>query len=258
MHPVNRFLSLFGLRLSRTNKITKQIDDTEGEGEFKEKYDYYYKQVQNNKRGFRTYKAYRYNAGEHPLAQKDLECQFVAYHLYKAKPKKILDIGSFRHFILGLLAHYEVTSVDIRERKSTLNNEKIITCDAKALNFANNSFDSVISLQALPHFGLMRYGDDFDIDADIKASEEMIRVLKPGGILIFSTAITGTQPSIAFNARRNYNYEMIRSFCNGLDCIEEKFINRRDCNFCSLSDITTDPALFDYYIGCWIKKQNNE
>jgi ubiquinone/menaquinone biosynthesis C-methylase UbiE len=92
-------------------------------------------------------------------------------------PSNILDIGSYRHFILGLLSHYEVTTLDIRERKSNLVNENIVTCDAKALLFADNSFDSVLSLEALPHFGLCRYGDEFDLDADIKAFNEMIRVL---------------------------------------------------------------------------------
>ena len=96
--------------------------------------------------------------------------------------------------------------------------------------------------------------DDFDLDADIKAFNEMIRVLKPGGCLIFSTAITRGHPSIAFNARRNYSHAMIKEFCQNLECIEEKFIDRRKRRFCSHDDITTDPNLFDYYIGCWKKR----
>ena len=116
--------------------------------------------------------------------------------IYKSKPANILDIGSYRHFILGLLAHYNVTTVDIRCRKSILENETIVTCDAKALQSSDNYFDAVVSLECLPHLGLLRYGDDFDLDGDIKAFKEMIRVLKPGGLLIFSTAITGGEPSL--------------------------------------------------------------
>jgi len=158
-------------------------------------------------------------------------------------------------FILGLLAHADVTAIDIRDRKlSKLDNETIITCDAKALDLPDDSFDSVVSLQVLSHFGLMRYGGEFDLDADIKAFNEMIRVLRPSGILIFSAAVTGTSPSIAFNARRNYSYDMIKSFCNGLDCIEERFINHQEKRFCSVTDITIDPDSFSYYIGCWSKR----
>lgn len=251
MHPVNKLLSLVGLKLSRIEK--RDVDDSEKE--FIKKYDAYYELVENNKRGFKVYKAYRYEVGEHPIGQRDYEEEFAAYHIFQKKPETILDIGSFRHFILGLLSYYNVTTIDIRNRKSSLNNETILTCDAKDLSFLpGNSFDVVLSLQALPHFGLTRYGDEFDLDADIKAFNGMIRVLRPSGLIIFSTAITGRQPSIAFNARRNYNYEMIREFCKGLDCIKEKFFNRRDLKFCSLDELTTEPTSFDYYLGCWEKK----
>ena len=252
MNPVNKVLSLFGVRLSRVNKTIKQISNKEKE--FRGKYEHYYKLAENNKRGFKTIKEYRYQVGEHPISTKDLEFEFVAKYLYESKPVSILDIGSYRHFILGLLAHYNVTTVDIRGRKSILENENVVTCNAKALQFSDNSFDAVVSLECLPHLGLLRYGDDFDLDADIKAFKEMIRVLKPGGLLVFSTAITGGEPTIAFNARRNYSYEMIRDLCHGLDYVEEKFINRRVASHCPLDEITTDPALFDYYIGCWRKK----
>lgn len=183
----------------------------------------------------------------------DLEFEFAAYYIHKIKPLDILDVGSYRYFILGLLAYYSVTTPDIRERNSPLDNEKIVTCDAKSLKLFSSAFDVVLSLEALPHFGLSRYGNDFDLDADMKAFNEMIRVLKPGGCLIFSTAITRAEPFIAFNARRNYSYAMIREFCRDLECIEEKFIDCRNKRFCLHEDITTDPDLFDYYIACWKK-----
>lgn len=48
---------------------------------------------------------------------------------------------------------------------------------------------------------------------------------------------------------------MIKELCRGLECTEEKFINRREHSFCLYDDITTDPDLFDYYIGCWKKSE---
>ena len=252
MNLINKLLSLAGLRLSRINMNIKPIDDNERL--FKEKYENYYKLVEENRRGFKAIRVYRYQVGRHPFTIQDLEFEFTAYHLRKLNPSNILDIGSYRHFILGLLAHYNVTTVDIRERKALLDNETIVTCDAKSLRFSDNLFNAIVSLEALPHFGLCRYGDDFDLNADIKAFNEMIRVLKPGGCMIFSTAITRAQPSIAFNARRNYSHAMIKEFCRSLECIEEKFINRRNPSFCSYDEITTDPEFFDYYIGCWKKR----
>jgi SAM-dependent methyltransferase len=240
--------------LSKIKGNTTQLD--EKEREFKNAYEDYYKLAEKNKRGFGVTRAYRYEVGKHPFKVKDLEFEFASYHLFKASPSNILDIGSYRHFIIGLLAHYNVTSVDIRERKSILANENIVTCDAQKLIFSDSSFDAVISLEALPHFGLCRYGDDFDMDSDIKVFNEMIRVLKPGGYLIFSTAITRAQPFIAFNARRNYSYAMIKEFCRSLECIKEKFIKVSEERFCSFEELTAEPNYFDYYIGCWQKQKD--
>lgn len=250
MNPINRLLLLFGLQLSKIKVRPIEADKKA----FREKYEDYYTLVEGNKRGFKAIRSYRYDVGRHPVRTQHLEFEFAAYCLRKINPLNILDIGSDRYFILGLLAHYNLTTLDFRQRKSMLDNEKIVTGNAKALHFSNNSFDTVVSLEAFPHFGLCRYGDDFDLDADIKAFKEMIRVLKPGGHLIFSTAITRAHPSIAFNARRNYNYAMIKEFCQDLECIEEKFIDRHELRYCLHDDITTDPDFFDYYIGCWKKR----
>jgi ubiquinone/menaquinone biosynthesis C-methylase UbiE len=184
----------------------------------------------------------------------DYQCEFAAYHLYKEKPQSVLDIGSWRLFILGLLAHFNITTIDIRNRKSILKNENVLTCDAKALKIPDESFDAVMCLASLYIFGLGRYGDPFDLDADIKAFHEMVRVLKPGGLLIFSTSIHNSEPVILFNRCRIYNYEMIRNFCNSLNCVEEKFYDRQNKRACSLEELTTDAKLFDLYMGCWRKK----
>lgn len=247
MHPVNRLLSLFGLQISRTKKKSPE------EESYKKQYRIHLEKTRKNTRGFKVCEAYRYNIGKHPFSCQDLEFEFAAHYIRKAKPKKILDIGSHRHFLLGLLAYYNITTIDIRERKSGLDNETIMVCDAKCLSIADNSFDLVLSLETLPHIGLGRYGDEFDLDADIKAFNEMKRVLKPSGYLIFSTAITGGEPLIAFNARRNYNYKMIKDLCEGLKLIDERFIDRKNLRIISLEELTKEPCLFDYYIGCWEK-----
>jgi SAM-dependent methyltransferase len=227
---------------------------SEGERPFKQKYEEYYNLAEGNKRGFELLRKYRYEAGNHPVEVHYHDTGFASYHIRELKPLNILDIGSFRWYIMGLLSYYDVTTLDIRERKSDFPNETVVTCDAKSLKFSDNSFDAVLSLGALPHFGLARYGDEFDLDADIKAFNEMIRVLKPGGSLIFSAAITRAKPTILFNAERVYNHEMIKEFCRNLECVEEKFIDRHNPRFCSSDDISTDPMLFDYYVGCWKKR----
>lgn len=135
-------------------------------------------------------------------------------------------------------------------------NETVITCDAKKLNIPDNKYDIVTSLCALEHFGLGRYGDEIDMDGDKKAFDEMVRVLKPGGHLIFSTTITRNKPSIAFNAHRIYNLKMIKLFCDNLICENEKFYSRKKGDFCSLNEVTIKPGVWDVYCGCYKKKND--
>lgn len=64
--------------------------------------------------GYDIFEYLYYEAGEHPEHHRDYECAFAARHLKQRKPSNILDIGSYRHFILGMLAHYDVTTIDVR------------------------------------------------------------------------------------------------------------------------------------------------
>ena len=223
--------------------------------EFVKAYNHNLRELRRNSRGFSISEEIRYDVGTHPENFTDYECAVATYHINRLNPKNILDIGSYRHFILGLLAHFKVTTIDIRDRKTISNNEVVVTGDAKNLDLPDNSFDAVMSLCTLEHLGLGRYGDEFDVDADKKAFQEMIRVLKPGGHLIFTTTITRAQPCLAYNAHRIYSYEMLRAFCDNLICIEEKFYSHRIQGFCSWEEFTTEPNVWDVYCGCWQKKK---
>ena len=254
MHPVNKALALIGLRLDRCKKPM-----TDQEKKYREAYEINFAKVTTNHRHFRVYRDYRYNTeADHRKVQPDFEFEFVARHLHREKPVNILDIGSYRHFILGLLAHYNVTTVDIRNIQPSLPNQTIVTCDAKTLPFDDDSFDTVITLGTLPHIGMGRYRDEVDLDADLKAFNEMRRVLKPGGIILFTVAMVAGRPSLAWNARRNYSYEMMADFCEGLELVEEKFFDRRALRHCTREELTTDPEFFDYYFGCWRKRLDGD
>lgn len=221
--------------------------------EFLQKYAHFLERCRNDSRGFEVFEAFRYDDGVHPDTYVDHECTFSAHFLSKIKPGSILDIGSYRHFILGLLAHYHVTTVDVRNRRPATDHESVVTCDAKKLALPDEEFDAVLSLCAVEHFGLGRYGDEFDLDADRKGMEEMIRVLKPGGALIFTTTITRAKPQIAFNAHRIYDYAMIETFCRGLRLEGEMFYITRKRSFGAFEEVTEKTGPWDVYCGCWVK-----
>jgi len=203
---------------------------------------------------------FEHDAGDHPESYADWECSFCASHIRRVQPGRILDIGSYRGFILGLLGHYSVTTVDVRDRAPVAGNETVITCDAKKLAIPDGEFDAVTSLCALEHFGLGRYGDELDLGADRQAFSEMIRVLAPGGRLIFTTMIRNGEPILAFNAHRVYTYDLIAALVSPLVCEEEQILCRGGSEFRSVEEYLgspsqSDSSSWDVYCGCWVKDQ---
>jgi len=163
---MNRLLDQFGYRIVRTTRGTEPPD-----------YEENFVQLKNNPGGFEIVREPRFlDARHHPEGYVDHECAFASRHINRIQPKRLLDLGSYRHFIIGLLAHCQVTAVDVRSRKPASNNEVVSTSDVKKLDSHDNVFDVVVSLCVLEHFGLTRYGDEFDREADRKVMNEMIRV----------------------------------------------------------------------------------
>lgn len=196
----------------------------------------------------------RYDCGDHPEDYTNSEQVFAAEMIRRRVPKRILDVGTDRHFVLGLLAAYNVTTVDVRQREACPGNETVIVCDARNLDLPNNSFDLVSSLCAIEHFGLGRYGDSIDLEADAKAVREMIRVLRPGGWLVLSTHIHKGDTVVVFNAHKIYSREHIASwFAGTCTLVTEQFY--KNLSLVSYGKLTAKPKNWNVYCGCWEKRE---
>lgn len=211
------------------------------------------------KRNPSTYKIYNfpiYQSGPHPYSYDNFECCFVANNLGNIEGKNILNIGSYRNFIIGLssASTFKLTTIDVRETSSEVLNETIVHSDVTNMTFPDNSFDIVISLCSLEHFGLGRYGDEFNLEADVIAIRQIKRVLKPEGRYLFSTTITRALPSILFNADRIYNLQKIHEFTEGMNCIDEKMFSVFMGRECSFEEVTRKKKCWDIYCGCWKKR----
>jgi SAM-dependent methyltransferase len=246
VHPINSFLARFGIRVTRAQAPIPP--------EFMEDYRRNLALLKQDSRGFEVFEELWCETGEHPASYVNYECSFAARHMSRLSPENTLDIGSNRIFILGLLSHYRVTTLDVRKREPATENEIVVTSDAKDIKIPDGSFDVVVSICAIEHFGLGRYGDKFDLDADRKALSEMARVLRPGGHLIFTTAMTAGRPAIAFNGQRVYSRDFIHERCKGLILVEEKFYSQRLARYCTLGEVTSEPRKWDVYCGCWKKE----
>ncbi len=243
MHPLNRLLGSFGLRLVKVPPVPRARAD---------EYERQLAALRASDRGFALIREPADEAGEHPFYYSNFECDFAANHVARTRPRRILDVGSYRQLIAGLAAHYPITTIDVRTRRSALANEVVVTGDAKQLPLGDGEVDCVVSLCAIEHFGLGRYGDAFDPEADRKAVREMIRVLAPGGRLVLSTGITRGRPTIAFNNHRIYDRAMVHALVAGLALEEEAYFSHQR-GPCRLEDVTAVSRKWDAYCSCWRK-----
>ncbi len=191
----------------------------------------------------------KYEMGDHPRSYHDFECVFAACHV--PSDAHVLDVGSYRLFVLGLLARGPVTTLDVRPRTASGPLETVLTGDARQIPLEDQSVDCVVSLSSIEHFGLGRYGDPFDPDADRKAMAEVVRVVRPGGIVLFTTTLTRGKPCIAFPRHRIYTLNQIHAMCDGLELEAEDYYSQSEGEAVDIERIVHEIGQWDVYCGCW-------
>lgn len=125
----------------------------------------------------------------------------------KIKPTKHVDISSMLYFSTIASAFIPIEFYDYRPAEVKLNNLECKKADLTKLPFKDSSIESLSCMHTVEHVGLGRYGDPIDPDGDLKAVNELIRVVKPGGSLIFVVPIGKTK--MEFNAHRIYSYKQV-------------------------------------------------
>src|SRR6266481_3826077 len=108
MHPINKMLQMVGVQLSRRPKNREGVSSSVP-AEFIETFRRQLEECRRSPGDFVILEKLYYDVGEHPIDAVDFQCSFAAEMLFRQSPSSILDIGSYRHFILGLLAHLNVT-----------------------------------------------------------------------------------------------------------------------------------------------------
>ena len=177
---------------------------------------------------------------------------WAARILAKTKPVEHIDISSILHFGTMLSAFIPVKFYDYRPAELSLSNYESGFADLKKIPFENESIASLSCMHTIEHIGLGRYGDELDVDGDLKAIAELKRVLQPGGNLLFVTPVG--KPRTEFNAHRIYSYQQVIDYFSPLSLKEFSLIPDSG----GLLE-NANPAMADkqqYGCGCfWFKKE---
>lgn len=136
---------------------------------------------------------------------------WAAQILAKTKPEKHVDISSSLTFCTMISPFISTEFYDYRPAELNIENLYCGSADLTHLYFEDNSISSLSCMHVVEHIGLGRYGDEIDPDGDLKAINELIRVLAVGGDLLFVVPMA-EKPKLCFNAHRIYSYEMITDY----------------------------------------------
>lgn len=147
---------------------------------------------------------------------------WAAKHIFDLKPTHHYDIGSSAKTI-GILSQFvPITMIDIRPIELELPNLFFKKGSILELPFHDNSIETLSSLCVVEHIGLGRYGDPLDPFGSEKAIKEIKRVLKIGGIILFSVPVD-SENKIYFNAHRAFTREYILELFNEFEVLDEKY-----------------------------------
>lgn len=190
--------------------------------------------------------------------------KFDAHYIYhtawaarvvaESKPTLHIDISSILYFATLVSSFVPVEFYDYRPANISLSNLTCKFADLRSLPFPSNSIQSLSCMHVIEHIGLGRYGDEIDPNGDIKAINELKRVMAPGGNLLFVTPVG--KPRIRFNAHRIYSYEQIAGYFSDLSIAQFALVDDK-----SQFTINPDPGYAsqqDYGCGCWLFKKGNE
>jgi len=197
------------------------------------------------------------------LSDKTKKTQFDLHYIYhpawaarvlaKTKPTEHVDISSSLAFSTIISAFMPVRFFDFRPADIYLSGLTSSPADLNSLPFPSNSLPSVSCLHVLEHIGLGRYGDPVDPNGDLKAINELQRILAPSGDLLIAVPVG--QPRLRFNAHRIYSFSQVIEMFNQLELHEFSLISEKTGRLIS----PADPALVSqekYACGCfWFKKK---
>ena len=178
----------------------------------------------------------------------------VASFVHGDDPQRHIDIGSrIDGFVAHVASFRKIEVMDLRDLDSSIHkNISFIKADLMDANSAQPSTtDSISCLHAIEHFGLGRYGDNINPNGHIEGFKNIVRMLKPNGVLYISFPI-GRNNQVHFNKERVFHLKDIFRWDEGnSNLILERFDYVDDVGDLHL-DIDLNMEPLDVVHGCGI------
>lgn len=139
---------------------------------------------------------------------------WAARVLAESRPPVHVDISSHLQFCATVSAFVPLEFYEYHPPEVEIEGLTVNRADLLALPFEDISVMSLSCMHVVEHVGLGRYGDALDPDGDVKAMNELKRVLAEQGQLLLVVPVG--QPRLQFNAHRIYAYDQILDHYSGL------------------------------------------
>jgi hypothetical protein len=144
---------------------------------------------------------------------------WAAKRLHDAGVRRHVDVGSrLDGFVAHVLPFCEVEYVDVRPLDVDIPGLTFRQALVTDLPFESGSVPSLSCLHVLEHVGLGRYGDPIDPEGYVRGAAELLRVLQPGGMLLFGTPIG--RERVCFDAHRVFDPSTVTAIFPGLELTE--------------------------------------
>lgn len=137
---------------------------------------------------------------------------------YPIANKKVLIFGSDSPSYESVILYYNGIPHTVDIYKITCDNDLIKTYTSVEFEKLNETFDFIFSISSVEHCGLTRYGDDLDVDGDLKSMHSMKKYLNKDGILFLSVPLG--RDAIVWNAHRIYGIKRFKKLINGWKIID--------------------------------------
>jgi len=143
---------------------------------------------------------------------------WASRQVFRENPDWGVDVGS-TVLLVGILSQFKPwTSVDIRPIKSELAGLECKAGSVLELPFNDGTVPCLTTMCVLEHIGLGRYGDPLNPNGTEQAAKEIARVLRPGGIVVFSVPVG--REVLEFNAHRRFTYEQALNLFKGFTLVD--------------------------------------